>query len=408
MLCFALNSINLPITILSNSGISDTIIHRNLQYRFIFVQPKRTNLPKIIFTVTNDLSYDQRMQRICNSLKNNGYTVLLVGREVKSSIKVKEELFQQKRLACFFEKGILFYIEFNLRLFVFLLTEGFDAICAIDLDTILPCYFASVIKKKVRIYDAHELFSEQKEIVTRPFIHRIWLFIERFSIPKFKLGYTVNQFIKCELKKRYEVNYEIVKNMPVLYDLPKQSNIPTTNFIIYQGSVNEGRGFETLIPAMKQVDCKLVICGKGNFFNQLKQLITENGVEEKVDLKGYLTPSELKQYTGYAKFGLTLFEPVGLNQYYSLSNRFFDYIMAGIPQVCVAYPEYKKVNDEFNIALMVEDIKINSLAFALNNLLTNDVLYQELKQNCSSARRILNWDTEEKKLIAFYHHVFEQ
>lgn len=374
----------------------------------IFAQLNPVNLPRIIFTVTNDLTYDQRMQRICNSLTKAGYEVLLVGRKLKSSILLKEELFEQKRLNCFFHKGFLFYVEYNLRLCFFLLSEKSDAVCAIDLDTVLPCYFASAIKNKIRIYDAHELFTEQKEIVTRPSVHKIWLVIEKFAVPKFRHGYTVNQFIKDEFKIRYKVDYEVIKNMPSLSELPEQPNNQSTGYIIYQGAVNEGRSFETLIPAMKQVDSKLVICGKGNFFNELKRLIVKNKVEDKVELKGYLTPAELKQLTPHAKFGLTLFEPIGLNQYYSLSNRFFDYIMAGIPQVCVGYPEYKKINDEFNVALLVDDTEINSLVFALNNLLINDVLYNELKQNCLKARAVLNWDTEEKKLTAFYRDVFVQ
>ena len=348
------------------------------------------------------------MQRICTSLAKNGYAVLLVGRKLKTSIPLKEEPFEQQRLNCFFTKGFSFYLEYNFRLFVFLLLTRFDAVCAIDLDTILPCYFISTIKNKKRVYDAHELFTEQKEIVTRPFIHKIWLAIEKFTVPKFNHGYTVNGFIKDEFRKRYNVKYEVVRNMPVLSTLNEDVKNQSTKFFIYQGAVNEGRGFETLIPAIKQVACKLVICGKGNYFNQLQQLIVENNVEDKIDLKGYLTPEELKQFTPQATFGLTLFEPVGLNQYQSLSNRFFDYIMAGIPQVCVGYPEYKKINDEFNVALLVADTEINSLVLALNNLLINDVLYKELKQNCLKARLELNWNTEEKKLIELYNKVFAE
>ena len=82
-----------------------------------------------------------------------------------------------------------------------------DAVCAIDLDTILPVYFVSIIKGITRVYDAHELFTEQKEIVTRPRIQKIWLQIEKFSVPKFKNGYTVNQFIVDELNRRHNIHW---------------------------------------------------------------------------------------------------------------------------------------------------------------------------------------------------------
>src|ERR1700694_5474179 len=147
----------------------------------------------IYFTVTNDLTYDQRMIRICTSLASAGYSVKLVGRKSKDSISFIEQPFQQKRINCLFEKGKLFYAEYNIRLFFYLLFNRMNCICAIDLDTILPCYFISKIKRIKKVYDAHELFCEMKEIVTRPAIYKVWKKIEKFTVPKFKNGYTVNQ-----------------------------------------------------------------------------------------------------------------------------------------------------------------------------------------------------------------------
>lgn len=298
------------------------------------------------------------------------------------------------------------YLEFNLRLFIYLLFHRSNVICAIDLDTILPCYFASVLKGTKRVYDAHELFTEQKEIVTRPAIQKMWLKVERFAVPKFKYGYTVNKFIADELERRYAVKYEIVKNLPKLKPLTTIDRSKNT-FIIYQGAVNEGRSFETLIPAMKNVGSKLVICGNGNFFEQVKKLVKKNKVADKVELRGYVLPDELAELTPTAYAAITLFENTGLNQYHSLANRFFDYIMAGVPQVCVGYPEYEAINDKYGVAYLIYDTSTETIATALNNLLSDDVLYKKLHNNCLKAREILNWESEEKVLIGFYNRLFE-
>ena len=74
-------------------------------------------MKRIYFTVTNDLTYDQRMHRICTSLAENGYDVTLVGFIKKDSVPLKKEKFRQKRLSCLFKKGKLFYAEYNTRLF---------------------------------------------------------------------------------------------------------------------------------------------------------------------------------------------------------------------------------------------------------------------------------------------------
>jgi glycosyltransferase involved in cell wall biosynthesis len=358
-------------------------------------------LPKIIFTVTNDLTYDQRMNRIAGTMGEAGYEVLLVGRKRKASVELVEQAFKQERLGCFFEKGFLFYTEYNLRLFFFLLFQKAEIICAIDLDTILPVYFATVIKKTKRVYDAHELFTEQKEVLTRPFIHFLWLAVERFAVPKFRSGYTVNGFISEELTRRYNVNYAVIRNLPRLSALPVLPG-QKEKWILYQGSVNEGRCFETLIPAMKNVDARLVICGNGNFFEQAVALVKQHQLESKIAFKGYVKPDELLALTAAAYMGLTLFESKGMNQYHSLANRFFDYPMAGIPQVCVNYPEYAAINQQYAVAYMIDDTSPETIADALNNLLADTVLYESLRQNCLRARNIFNWENEKQRLLDFY------
>ena len=363
-------------------------------------------MKKITFTVTNDLVYDQRMQRICTSLTEAGYEVLLTGRLLRNSPPLSFAAYKQKRIHCIFSKGKWWYAEYNLRLFFYLLFINTDCYCAIDLDTILPNYFASFFRRKKRVYDAHELFTEQKEIVSRPSIKKIWLAVERFAVPKFLQGYTVNDFIVSELNNRYGVHYKVVRNLPKLSCILP---VPDTEspFILYQGAVNEGRSFETLIPAMKMVNARLIICGNGNYFNQVKQLIIENSLENKVALKGMVTPQELRQITPRATVAIMLFENSGLNQYQSLANRFFDYIMAGVPQVCVNYPQYKFINDEYQIAELIEDTRAENIAEALNNLLYNSVRHKHLQQNCLVARKKLNWEHEEKTLVNFYTELFK-
>jgi len=345
------------------------------------------------------------MQRICNTLSHAGYKVLLIGRILPSSLPLSNQPYRQKRLYCFFTKGKLMYVEFNVRLLFYLLFVSNDCYGAIDLDTILPNYFASKIRRKKRVYDAHELFTEQKEIVTRPAIYKLWLKVEKFAVPKFLHGYTVNEFIANEFKKRYGVNYAVVRNLPNLARLHPDPD-KTNRFIIYQGAVNEGRSFETLIPAMQFVEAHLEIYGKGNFYDKATELIKQYTLEEKVVLKGLVAPEELRKITPTAYAAVMLFEDTGLNQYHSLANRFFDYIMAGIPQVCVAYPQYQAINDKYEIACLVSDTKAETIAGALNNLLYDDVYYKRLQQNCLKAREELNWQAEEKVLINFYSKVF--
>ena len=356
-----------------------------------------------MFTVTNDLTYDQRMIRICGSLAKEGYRVILAGRKLKDSPPLSYTGYEQRRISCFFKKGKAFYIEYNIRLFFWMLFQKTDLVCAIDLDTILPCYCISVIKGIPRVYDAHELFCEMKEVVTRPHIYRIWKAIERFAVPRFKLGYTVNQPIAEILKRDYSVSYAVIRNVGRFS--PRAVGIKQEKIILYQGAVNEGRYFENLIPAMKWVDAPLHIYGDGNFLEKTTQLIRENDLEEKVFLKGKAIPTELPGITASAWIGITLFENTGKSNYLSLANRFFDYIQSGLPQLCSNYPCYREINNLYDVGLLIVDHSSENIARELNNLLKNEVLHKRLRDNCLSAAQKLNWENEETELIEFYKKI---
>ncbi len=357
----------------------------------------------LYFTVTNDLSYDQRMIRICTSLAMEGYKVKLTGRKLKSSIPLIAQPFFQKRLSCIFNKGKLFYAEYNLRLFFYLLFKKMDCICTIDLDTILPCLFVSQLKKVKRVYDAHELFCEMKEIIMRPKVYYAWKKIEEFSVPKFVNGYTVNRPIAREFKKMYDVDYSIIRSIAMRQDYePLSKEEP---FILYQGAVNEGRSFETLIPAMQLVNATLLIAGDGNFSDQARRLVKQNILDDKIIFKGKIMPAALSSLTKEASIGITLFDDKALSNYYSLANRFFDYIQAGIPQLCVNYPAYEEINKEFEVAVLIDDLSSANIASQLNRLLEDKDLYSRLQQNCLKARNVYCWQNEEKKLIEFYQKI---
>lgn len=355
---------------------------------------------RIVCTVTNDLSYDQRMNRICSSLSQAGYHVLLVGRKRKNSLPLKSKIFRQKRLFCFFDKGKLFYAEYNIRLFFFLLFYKVDFYNAIDLDSILPHLAVSKLKGKPLVYDAHEYFTEMEEIVARPLVMKAWKWIEKVAVPRIAGGYTVSQGYADLFKQHYGVDLKIVRNATVLKPLPQKSS--GEKYILYQGAVNVGRALEQLIEAMQWVDCKLIVCGKGDVFDSLQEQVKQLELSEKILFEGFVEPEKLRDFTLNATIGITLFTNAGLSNQYSLANRFFDYMHAAVPQLAMAYPEYIHFNQQFEVANLIADVAPQSIAFALNDLLTNSTYYNRLTANCFAAREVYNWQKEEETLLSVY------
>ncbi|MEO6001310.1 MAG: hypothetical protein ABIN89_30945, partial [Chitinophagaceae bacterium] len=191
---------------------------------------------KIYFVVNNELNYDQRMIRICTTLAANNYNIVLVGKAYSGSLPLTPAKFNQERMWCWFKKGKTAYLEYNLKLFFFLLFRKTDALCAIDLDTILPVLLLSAVKKCKRIYDAHELFIEMKEVVSRPSVKMIWDWVERNTVPYFSSGYTVSESIAQFFYKKYAVNYGVIRNMPKMPGVFSPVQV-TEKYILYQGAV---------------------------------------------------------------------------------------------------------------------------------------------------------------------------
>ena len=140
--------------------------HKTIIFAFI-CHWKFIKIKTVIISVTNDLSYDQRVAKVCNSLMLHGLEVVLVGRKLKSSKSLERE-YQTKRFKLLFNTGFLFYAEYNLRLFFWLLICKKAIYHANDLDTLLPMWLISKLKKSIVVYDSHEYFLGEPEIQNRP------------------------------------------------------------------------------------------------------------------------------------------------------------------------------------------------------------------------------------------------
>ena len=356
-------------------------------------------MKKILFAVTTDLNYDQRMQRICTSLAGSGYAVELVGRKWPVSKPLQQRPYRQHRLNCFFHKGKLFYLEFNLRLFIYLLFKRADAYSAADPDAALPMLLKAKLARKSFIFDAHEYFSEVPEVVQRPLIRKLWNKVEHFIIPQAAFRYTVTQTLAETMQQDFGFPFEVIRNLTVLK--PLQIPVKPKKYILYQGATNAGRGLEMLLDVMPEIEAELWICGQGDLLDELKTRAEKLKLADKVKFLGYVLPEELEKITLQAYIGVNLLENRGRSYYFSLANKFSDYLHAGVPQITINFPEYEKLNRHYQVGLTIP-LEENVLKNALQELLTNEKRYAELVKNCLKAREELNWQHEELKLKALY------
>ena len=218
--------------------------------------------------MTNDLTTDQRVYRTCDCFNEMGYDILLIGRHLKNSLEVKNR-YKTIRFHLIFNRGFLFYAEFNIRLFFKLLFTKKKLLYANDLDTLLPNFLVSKLNSCKLIYDSHEYFTEVPELITRPRIRSFWLKLESTLFPKLKNVITVNPKLAEIYSLKYKVPVTIVKNVPSLNlknDIKPLLSFPSDRkIILYQGALNMGRGLELMIDTMPYLkDCLFVLAGDGD------------------------------------------------------------------------------------------------------------------------------------------------
>ena len=303
-----------------------------------------------------------------------------------------------KRLSLVFQKGFLFYAEFNIRLFFLLLLTQKNTLFSNDLDTLLPNFIVSKMQGKELIFDSHELFSEVPELENRKFVKSVWCRIERGILPKLKKVITVSESISKHYMHHYGVQAVGIRNLPMEVPLnPEPFPFPIKNkkAILYQGSVNVGRGLELMIETIKLLDdFILIIIGAGDILEGLEQKILIEQLENKVKFLGKVLPNELKTFTPNANIGISLEEDLGLNYRYALPNKIFDYIQAEVPVIVSNLPEMKKLVDTYQIGEVLMKRSPEALAKLIRAMDQKNYSRQLLE-----AKKQLNWSKEKVKLI---------
>ena len=311
------------------------------------------------------------------------------------------------RMKLLFRKGPLFYAWFNFRLFFILMFLKFDVLLSNDLDTLPANFLASWLKRKPLVYDSHEFFTEVPELVNRPKVKRIWEWLEKRMVPKLKTAYTVCGSIAKIYTEKYDVPFSVVRNVPLAGGLENEVTVTrphSEKIVLYQGAVNVGRGLEQAIRSMHWVEnARLLIAGDGDIRQKLEKLVTDSGLENKVQFLGRLSITELFQLTPQADLGLSIEEDIGLNYRFALPNKLFDYIQARVPVLVTDLPEMAAIVKQYEIGEITPSLEPEKLAKKISEMLQNGGQRKIWEKNLEKAAKDLTWENEEKKLEEIFN-----
>src|SRR5690606_18220354 len=103
-----------------------------------------------------------------------------------------------------------------------------------------------------------------------------------------------------------------------------------------------------------------------------------------------------------ADLGLSLDKDTNVNYKFSLPNKIFDYIHAGVPVLASDLPEVKNIIKKYDVGVITPEVKAESIRASIASLKNNRPLLENLKNNCKIAAKELNWKNEIKVLREIY------
>ena len=357
---------------------------------------------KIAVLVSNDLSFDQRVKKTCAVLEDAGHEIFLVGRELENSVSY-EGPGTATRLQLKNTRGGKFYAELQMALIKWLKGADVDAIWSNDLDTLYPAVKVGRKRGLPVVYDSHEFFTEAAGLTNAPIKRWVWLMLERMTVPHLGQMITVNNSIASSYKNRYGIEVDVLRNMPVLSDIPQvEHRKPFEKYgvpidmpiMLMQGAfMDRDRGAKDAVDALEEItEARLVLVGAGIEWEESCLRVDDPRWKGRLHCIPRLPYEELKKLTASADLGLSLDKALHTNYQLSLPNKLFDFIHVGLPIVASPMVEVKKIVEQYGVGEVADSVCTSSIAKAVRKVLEMPKDYW--KENCLNARENLHWGAD--------------
>jgi glycosyltransferase involved in cell wall biosynthesis len=255
-----------------------------------------------------------------------------------------------------------------------------------DTNALVPVALAARRLRIGYVYDAHDLWlGRPRRGRGRLYFHLSQLYhrlVERVLVPRAAAALTVSSPIAGHLRRRYRLPVvHLVPNYPdlptsssgrrELRDLPGGEAIdPDRALVLYLGGLMGGRGLEQLVDAIGLMpDVQLAMLGSGAEEEPLRARAAALGAS--VVVLAPVPPDLVEAYAASADVGVSPIVPSCLNYRYSLPNKLFQYMAAGIPVVASDFRQVREVVRGSGSGLTVDTTRPESIAIGIRRVLAD-------------------------------------
>ncbi len=294
-----------------------------------------------------------------------------------------------------------------------------DVVHAHDLEALPIGYVVAKLTKAKLVYDSHELWSHQAASTHFPaFLFKMAMRLETFLARRSDTVITVTDSISRHLSKEMRIPPPtVIRNVPSApLEISDDTESPLheslginrgVSIVLYLGMIGRGRGLEILIDAMQWVHAEAIAVVMGGpwgtpYLHQLRTQASALRLDERVRFAQAVPPNEVCRYARGATIGIAPIEDYCLSYRYSLANKVFEYLHAGLPVAATDLPEMANLIHLYDVGELFPDSNSKAVATTLNRMLSSPPTLARYRANAIAAAKELNWSNEEQKLLSVY------
>ena len=291
-----------------------------------------------------------------------------------------------------------------------------------DFDLIFALPFLRLFSRCKFIYDVHEVYPEMamesKKIprLIRPFLSKI------VDVSEIMLSHLTDYIVTADdnISERFcnrnghvstIFNYPrlslFIANEAKLSQLKRHYQNRTP--IIYQGGISEDRGLFQMIRAMnilkeKRPDIILLLVGKmsDEILNKSKEVIRNKGLQNNVDIVGWVSHKDVVNYICISKIGLIPLLPTR-KFLKNIPIKQFEYMACGIPVLGANLLPIASYINSSGCGKVFDSTSSDALASGVIDILQSESEWRRMSEAGKRAvQNWWNWDEMEKRLFSVY------
>ncbi|WP_109473716.1 glycosyltransferase [Ornithinimicrobium cavernae] len=294
-----------------------------------------------------------------------------------------------------------------------------DVVHANDANALVPAVLITLGTPGRVVYDSHELWRRRNIRQDRWLAPAVEALIESVGVRVAAGVITVSPSIAEWLQRTYSLTVRptLVRNIPTARALPDPAGgrlrelaglAAQDKVVSYVGGITTGRGLEETVDAMALLppDTHLVLLGYGDerYIAGLLERARGAGVSDRVHLAGSVPSPQVPQTLADADVAVVYVRPICLSYRYSLPNKLFESIHAGLPIVAADLPDTSAIVRHYGVGEVFDATTPAELAAAIEQVLADPTTYRAAAREAAAE---LTWEHEAADLVGLYTRVLE-